>query len=115
MMLFQKFFIHPWFIIESFKVCFTDKTDQILITSQISSQEDQVIVVVVGEATVFGSKATAWCHVGFASDDRFDTGSFGFPVELDSSEHVAMVGHRHSRLIKRFNLLDERLDLIRAI
>jgi len=26
-----------------------------------------------------------------------------------------MVGHGHSRLIKRFNLLDERLDLIGAV
>jgi hypothetical protein len=26
-----------------------------------------------------------------------------------------MVGHRHSWLVKRFNLLDERLDLIRTI
>ncbi len=40
---------------------------------------------------------------------------FGFAVELDGPEHVAMVGHGHSRLIKRFNLLDERLDLIRAV
>jgi hypothetical protein len=26
-----------------------------------------------------------------------------------------MVGHRHGRLIKRFDLLDERLDLIGAV
>jgi len=26
-----------------------------------------------------------------------------------------MVGHRHSGLIERFDLLDERLDLIRAV
>ena len=74
-----------------------------------------MIVVVVGEAAVFGSEATAGRHVGFAADDRFDACFFGFAVELDRPEHVAMVGHRHGRLIERFDLLDERLDLIRAV
>ena len=74
-----------------------------------------MIVVVVGEPAIFGSEATAGGHVGFATDDRFDTCIFGFAVELDGSEHIAMVGHRHSWLIERFDLLDERLDLIRTI
>ena len=74
-----------------------------------------MIVVVVGEAAVFGSEATARGHVGFAADDGFDACIFGFAVELDGPEHVAMVGHGHSRLTKRFDLLDERLDLIRAV
>ncbi len=74
-----------------------------------------MIVVVVGEPAVFGSEPTARGHVGFAADDRFDTCLFGFAVELDGPEHVAMVGHCHSRLVKRFYLLDERLDLIRTV
>ena len=60
-------------------------------------------------------EATARGHVGFAADDGFDAGILGFAVELDGPEHVAMVGHGHGRLIERFDLLDERLDLIRAV
>ena len=74
-----------------------------------------MIVVVMSEAAVFGSQATARRHVGFAADDGLDAGVFGFSVELDGAEHVAMVGHRHGRLIERFDLLNERLDLIRAV
>ena len=59
-----------------------------------------MVVVVVGKAAVFGGEATARGHVGFAADDRFDACLFGFAVELDRSEHIAMVGHRHSRLLE---------------
>ena len=69
----------------------------------------------MGKTAVFGSEAAAWSHVGFATDYRFDACIFGFPVELDSSEHVAMVGHGHGRLAKGLYLLDQRLDLVRAV
>ena len=39
----------------------------------------------------------------------------GFSIELNRPEHVAMVRHRHSRLPERFDLLHERIDLIRTV
>ena len=74
-----------------------------------------MIVVVVGKTAVFLRVPAAQRHVGFAADDGFDACIVGFAVELDGPEHVAMVCHGHSRLAKRFDLLDERLDLIRAV
>jgi hypothetical protein len=74
-----------------------------------------VIIVIMGEAAVFGSETTAWGHVGLTADDRFDPRLFGFAVEFNGSKHVPMVGHGHRRLAKGFDLLDKRLDLIRTI
>ena len=74
-----------------------------------------MIVVVVGKTAVFLRVAAAQRHIGFATDDGFDAGVVGFTVELDGPEHVPMVGHGHSRLAKRFDLLHQWLDLIRAV
>ena len=73
-----------------------------------------MIIIVVGEPAVL-CVAASRCHVGFTSDDRFDAGVLGLSVELDGSEHVAVIGHGHGRLSERFDLLDERIDLIRAV
>ena len=74
-----------------------------------------MIVVVVREAAVLLGMTTAERHVGFTADDGFDAGLFGFAVELDGAEHIAMIGHRHGRLAEGFDLLDERFDLIGAV
>ena len=74
-----------------------------------------MVVVVVCKAAVFGGKTTARSHVGFTPDDGFDPCFFCFAVELDGPEHVAMVGHRHGRLTKGFDLLDQGLNLIGAV
>ena len=114
-MLFKNFLVHPWLVIESFKVCFTDQLDQVLIARQVSGQEDQVIVVVVRQPAVLLGMPTAERHVGFAADDGFDADFFRFAVELDGAEHVAMIGHRHSRLSEGLDLLNQRLNLIGAV
>jgi hypothetical protein len=74
-----------------------------------------MVVVVVGEAAVFGSEATTGRHVGFASDDGLDACFFGFTVKLNGPEHIPVVSHCHGRLIKRLYLFDERLDLICSV
>ena len=74
-----------------------------------------MVVVVVCKATVFSGKTTARSHVGFTPDNGFDPCFFCFAVKLDGSKHVPMIGHCYSGLAKGFNLLDERLDLIRAV
>ena len=74
-----------------------------------------MIVVVVGKTAVLLRVPATQRHIGFAADDGFDACIVGFAVELDGPEHVAMVGHGHSRLAKRFDLLHQRLDLIGAV
>ena len=73
-----------------------------------------MIVIVVGEPAVLHMTASG-SHVGFTSDDRFDAGVLGLAVELDRAEHIAVIGHGHGRLPERFDLLDERIDLICAV
>jgi len=74
-----------------------------------------VVVIVVGKPAVLLRMAASERHIGFAPDDGFDSRIFGFAIELDRAEHVAMVGHGHGRLTERLDLLHERLDLIRAV
>jgi len=69
----------------------------------------------MSKPTVFGGQSASRGHIGFAADDGLDACIVGFAIELDGPEHVAMVGHRDGRLARRFNLLDERFDLIRAV
>ena len=114
MMFMQNLFIHPWLVIETFKIRFTHKFDQVLVTLEVCREEDQMIVVVVREVRVLFEPA-AGCHVGFAPDDRFDSGLFRFAVELDRSKHVAMIGHRDGRLTERLDLLHQGIDLIGAV
>ena len=106
MVFFQKLLVHPWLIIESFKVCFTDEFDQVLIAGQISGEQDEVVVIVVREPAVFLGMAAAERHVGFAADDGLDAVFFRFPVKLDGAEHVAMIGHGHGRLSEGFDLAE---------
>src|SRR6476661_9218587 len=115
MMLFEYLLVHPWLVIESFKICFTNQFDQVLIASQVSGQEDEVIVIVVCQPAVLLGMPTAERHVGFAADDGFDADLFRFAVELDGAEHVAMIGHRHGRLSEGLDLLNQRFNLIGAV
>lgn len=74
-----------------------------------------MIVIVMGEAAVFLGMSTAKRHVGFTADDRPDAHLFGFAIKLHRAEHVAMIRHRHRRLVERFDLPDQRLNLIGAV
>lgn len=74
-----------------------------------------MVVIVVCEPTIFLRMSASERHVGFTPDNWFDANLLRFPIELHGTEHVAMVGHGHGRLVKRFDLFDERLDLIRAV
>lgn len=74
-----------------------------------------MIVIIMREAAVFLGMPTAECHVGLTADNRLDSYLFGFAIKLDGAEHIAMVGHRHSRLIERLDLPDQRLNLVCAV
>ena len=72
-----------------------------------------MIVVVVGEAAVFGMAGFREPS-GFAADDGFDAGSLAF----GRTRWPRTYCHGRSwprRLAERFDLLDERIDLIRAV
>ena len=65
-----------------------------------------MIVIVMRESAVFLGMSTAEGHIGFTADDGLHAHLFRFPVELDCAEHIAMIGHGHSRLAEGFNLSD---------
>ena len=74
-----------------------------------------MVIVVMGETAVLLRMAASQRHIGFAPDDGFDPGSFGFSIKLDGAEHIAMVCHGHGRLAECFDLLYEGIDLIGAV
>ena len=74
-----------------------------------------MIVVVVRKPAIFFGVSAAKGHVGFAPDDRFDACLFGLAVELDRTEHIAVIGHGYGRLIEGFDLSNKRLDLIGTV
>jgi len=74
-----------------------------------------VIIVIVREAAVLLRMATAQRHVRFASDDGLDADVLRFTIEVDRTEHVAMIGNRDGRLAKLFDLSNQRFDLIGAV
>lgn len=74
-----------------------------------------MVVVVVREAAILLCMSTSKRHVGLTADDRLDAYILRFAIKLHRSEHVAMIGHGHRRLVEGFNLFDERFDLIRTV
>jgi hypothetical protein len=74
-----------------------------------------MVVVVVGQLAAVLVQSATGSHVGLAADDRFHPGVFRFAIELDRAEHVAMIGDGDGRLTERFDLLDQRIDLIRSV
>src|SRR5262245_5331164 len=107
--------IHSRLVIESLEICFTDEFDEILIPSLVPGQEDEMVVIVVRESTVFLGMSTAEGHVRLAADDGFHSCFFGLSIELNRAEHVAVVRHGYGRLTKSLDLLDQRLNLIGAV
>lgn len=74
-----------------------------------------MVIIIMRKTAVLLGMSTAERHVGFTADDRLDAHLFGLAIKLDRPEHIAMVRHGHSGLIERFNLPDQRLNLIGAI
>src|SRR5215467_4910540 len=105
-MFFENLLIHSRLVIESLEICFTDEFDEILIPSPIPSQEDEMVIIIVGESAVFLGMSTAESHIRLAANDGFHPCFFCFSIELDRAEHVAVVRHGHGRLAKSLNLLD---------
>ncbi len=114
MVLLQNFLIHPRLIVETFKICFAHKLDEVLVSLEVCREQNQVVVVVVREVRIL-LEPTARRHVGFAPDDGFDPRFLRFPVELHRPEHVAMIGHRDGRLPERLHLLHQGVDLVGAV
>ena len=74
-----------------------------------------MVVVIMCEVTAVLVQAAAGSHVGFAANDRFDPEFFRLAIELDRAEHVTVIGYRDGGLAERFDLLNQRIDLIRPV
>src|SRR5215471_7020349 len=69
----------------------------------------------IAELTLSHIKATAVSHVAFAANDRFHPEFFRLAIELDRAEHVTVIGYSDGGLAERFDLLNQRVDLIRPV
>ena len=59
--------------------------------------------------------AAARGHIGFAADYRFDAVILRFLIEINDTEEVAVVRHRHGWHAVFFYLLKEWSELVRPI
>jgi hypothetical protein len=88
-MLLEDFPVHPRFIIKAFQVGFGDKLYQVMVACVIFGKQNQVVAFfVIGGL----AETAAGSYVSLAADNRFYTGLFGSPVELDGPVHYTVVG-----------------------
>ena len=72
-------------------------------------------VEVVGARGLRAIAAAAGSQVRLASDDRFQSGGSGLLIELDRTEHVAVIGHRDRLHPGGFRMFDQRADLVGSV
>ena len=78
-----------------------DQLDQVLVADLVPGQQHEVVVHVAhapGTLLLFEARSRGDIH--FATQDGLDAGLLGGRVELDGSEHVAVVGHGHGGKIQ---------------
>ncbi len=90
MILLQKFFIYPRPVVETLKVSFGSEVNEILVSSLIFGEENEVVMVFIsGTAT----EATALSDINLTADNRFYPGLSGCLVELNHAVHHTVVGY----------------------
>ena len=73
-----------------------------------------MIVVVMGQQA-FALSTAAGCEIGFTSDDGLYPVGSGLFIEVNGAKKVAVVRDGERGLLKVPDLLEKRLQLIRAV
>ena len=114
MVFLQEFLVHPGFVIKPFEIGLARQLDEVMVALEIGGQEDQMIVVVVGQQA-FALSPAAGCEIGFAPDDGLHPVGGGFFVEINGAEEVAVIRDGERGLVKVPDLPEKRIQLIRAV
>ena len=84
-------------VIEALRKARRDDLHEILIAEIVFREENQMEIAVVGDISAF-LKAAARRNIDLAAEDRFDPLREGLFIEIDASEHHAVIGNRRSGL-----------------
>ena len=114
MVFLQEFLIHPGFVVKPFEIGLARQLDEVMVAREIGSQENQMIIVVVGQQA-FALLPAAGREIGFTPDDGLHPLGRGLFIEVDGAEEVAVVGDGESGLLKFPDLPEKGIQLIRAV
>ena len=114
MVFLQEFLIHPGFVIKSFEIGLARQFDEVMVALEIGGQQNQMIIVVVGQQALALSPA-ARREIGFTPDDGLHPLGRSLFIEVDGAEEVAVVRDGERGLLKIADLLEQRIQLIRAV
>ena len=114
MVFLQEILIHPGFVVKPFQIGFARQFDEVVVALEIGGQENQMIIVVVGQQS-FALFSASWREIGFTPDDGLDSVGRGLFIEVNGAEEVAVVRDGERGLLKVPDLLEKRLQLIRAV
>src|SRR5437660_4476748 len=87
----EQLLVHPRLVVEAFQVGLAGEREEVLVAGPVRSQQDQMVVLVVGELP-FPIEPALWGEVGLAADDRLDAGGGGVLGNLAGPAEVALVG-----------------------
>ena len=85
-----------------------------MVALEIGGQENQVVIVVVGQEP-FALSPAAGREIGFTPDDGLHPVGRGLFIEVDGAEEVAVVRDGERGLLKFTDLPEKRIQLIRAV
>ena len=87
----QQGLVDPRVVVHPVHVGHGGERPEVAVALGVAGQEDQV----VGDPLAAVGAPLGTGDVGLEPDDRLDARFLGLLVEIDGSEHVAVVGHRH--------------------
>jgi len=73
------------------------------------------MVILIVSHMAFPFSTVSCCHIGFAADNWFHSVFLSLLVELNGSEHVAMIGHGYCGHVKGLDLFKKRIELVGAV
>ena len=112
----EQFLVDARLIVKPFDVAQGHQLAQIAVALIVHRQENQVVVVFLGPLVdAFFLETAGRRDVDLAADDRLDATALGLAVKFDGAEHIAMIGHRHRRLVERLDALEHLIDLVGAV
>ena len=110
----EDFLVDARLVVKPFEMRRRDELDQVLVADLVLGQQHQMIRRVPRVAG-FLVQPAARRDVRLASDDRFDAAFRRRLVEIDRAVHVAVIGDRDRRHLRRVRLLHHVINAARPI
>ncbi len=113
-MLAQHALINARPIVKTFAVGRTTQRQQVLVTDPVCRQQQEVVAG-LADASRIALPPVPRGHVHLATDDRLDAVLESGGIELDDSEHVAVISHSDGLHAHLFGAFDQRLEADRPV